>query len=234
MIQVLILATVAGGMIPLGAAMAQRENLQPGWLEDESRHAVIAFGAGALLAAVAFVLVPDGSEKVPAWSAPVWLLIGGIAMGCVDGLIARAGDSPGQFIAMLADFLPEIIALGALSAIGGASTLLLAGLIALQNLPEGFNAYRERQAQTGAAPGRILAEFCALATLGPLGAALGYVYFADRPAVLGAMMLLAAGAILYLMFQDIAPQVKLERAWLPPLGAVAGMALGLAGHLILG
>ena len=234
MIQVLILATVAGGMIPLGAALAQRENLQPGWLEDEFRHAVIAFGAGALLAAVAFVLVPDGSEKVPAWSAPVWLLIGGIAMGCVDGLIARAGDSPGQFIAMLADFLPEIIALGALSAIGGASTLLLAGLIALQNLPEGFNAYRERQDQTGAAPGSILGEFCALATLGPLGAALGYVYFADRPAILGAMMLLAAGAILYLMFQDIAPQVKLERAWLPPLGAVAGMALGLAGHLILG
>lgn len=234
MIQVLILSAIAGGMIPLGALLAQWEDLQPHWLEDEFRHAVIAFGAGALLAAVAFVLVPDGSEKVAAWSAPLWLLAGGITMGGVNRLIARSGNAPGQFIAMLTDFLPEVMALGALAAVGEPSTMLLAGLIALQNLPEGFNAFRERQDQTNASSGRIMREFCALAVLGPFGAVLGYVYFAERPAHLGAMMLLAAGAILYLMFQDIAPQVRLKRSWLPPLGAIAGMSLGLAGHLILG
>ena len=155
-------------------------------------------------------------------------------MGCVNELIARSGDSPGQFIAMLTDFLPEVMALGAIAAVGGSSTMLLAGLIALQNLPEGFNAFRERQAQSDVSSGRIMREFCALAILGPIGATLGYVFLAERPAHLGAMMLLAAGAILYLMFQNIAPQVSLKRSWLPPLGAVAGMSLGLAGHLILG
>ena len=46
-------------------------------------------------------------------------------------------------------------------------------------------------------------------------------------------MLLSAGGILYLIFEDIAPQAPLERAWAPPLGAVAGFTLGLVGHLLI-
>lgn len=40
-------------------------------------------------------------------------------------------------------FLPESLALGAAVAAGGSQALLLGALIALQNIPEGFNAYRE-------------------------------------------------------------------------------------------
>lgn len=47
-------------------------------------------------------------------------------------------------------------------------------------------------------------------------------------------MLTASGGILYILFEDIAPQVPIERRWLPPLGAVAGFMLGLAGLLYLG
>ena len=46
-------------------------------------------------------------------------------------------------------------------------------------------------------------------------------------------MLFASGGILYLIFEDIAPQARLERRWSPPLGAVAGFVLGLVGHLLL-
>lgn len=46
-------------------------------------------------------------------------------------------------------------------------------------------------------------------------------------------MLFAAGGILYLTFQDIAPQVRLDRHWAPPLGAVGGFLLGLAGSFIV-
>lgn len=235
MIQLLILSAIAGGMIPLGAVLARMENLRPAWLEDEFRHTVIAFGAGALLAAVAFVLIPDGAAAVPTWSAPLILLAGGGVMALVDRIIARSGGQAGQFIAMLADFLPEVIALGALyTAGGGGSAVLLALLIALQNLPEGFNAYRERIAAAPDAGKRVLITFCVLALIGPVGAVLGYTMLARDGITLGVMMLFAAGAILYLMFQDIAPQVRLERASGPAIGAVAGVALGLAGHLILG
>ena len=49
----------------------------------------------------------------------------------------------------------------------------------------------------------------------------------------GAAEVVAAGVIVYLIFQDIAPQAKLRNRWAPPLGAVLGFALGLAGHLLI-
>ena len=57
---------------------------------------------------------------------------------------------------------------------------------------------------------------------------------ADAPVATAATMLFAAGGILYLVFQDIAPQAKLAAHWGPPLGAVLGFALGLAGTMWVG
>ena len=45
-------------------------------------------------------------------------------------------------------------------------------------------------------------------------------------------MLFAAGGILYLTLQDIAPRSRLERHWLPPLGAVPGFVLALVSELV--
>ena len=45
-------------------------------------------------------------------------------------------------------------------------------------------------------------------------------------------MLFAAGGILYLTFQDIAPQSRLERRWRPPLGAVLGFALSVLAEMV--
>ena len=44
---------------------------------------------------------------------------------------------------MLADFIPESLALGALFLVHQESAILLTLLIAFQNLPEGFNAFIE-------------------------------------------------------------------------------------------
>jgi ZIP family zinc transporter len=125
------------------------------------------------------------------------------------------------------------MALGASLTLQSDTAILLAGLIALQNFPEGFNAFREVRAGTGARVFRVLAFFLLLALVGPACAAFGYELLGQSRQVLGAIMLFAAGGILYLIFQDIAPQAKLERYWAPPLGAVAGFALGLAGHLVI-
>ncbi len=54
----------------------------------------------------------------------------------------------------------------------------------------------------------------------------------NDPVVLGWLMLFSAGGILYLMYQDIAPQIPLARHWSPPLGAILGFALGLLGHIL--
>lgn len=232
MLQAIVLSTLAGAMIPLGALLAKVEHIHPRWLELEFRHFVIAFGGGALLAAVALVLVPQGSASLPAWGAVACLIAGGALFMGIDMWLARAGSGKGQLLAMLADFVPEAIALGALFAAGSSSAPLLALIIGLQNLPEGFNAWREadRDARHGHPSLRI---FCLLALIGPAAALLGHVVMADLPGALGALMVTASGGILYLIFQDIAPQAPLQRSWAPPLGAVTGFALGLLGHLVI-
>ena len=234
MILSLALATAAGAMIPLGGWLATREGIQPRWLAEELRHSVIAFGGGALLSAVALVLVPDGAARLPAWAAVAFFAAGGAAFAAIDRAIERRGGPGGQMVAMLTDFLPEAAALGALLATGAtAKGVLTAAIMAAQNLPEAFNAWREMAADGPMPRGRLL-QFAGLALLGPAAALFGELVLADHQAALGALMVFAGGGILYLVFQDVAPGVRLRAAWAPPLGAVAGFGLGLAGHLAIG
>jgi ZIP family zinc transporter len=229
----LLYATLGGITIPLGAFLARLERIHPSWLEREFRLGVIAFGGGVLLAAVALVMVPEGSRNVDATTTLVAFGTGGAFFFLVDRIIERHGGAGAQLMAMLLDFVPESMAMGAMLATQKAAGILLAFLIALQNLPEGFNAYRELKASGRICPSVVLASFCALVLLGPLAAWLGFVYLRSLPEALGAIMLFSAGGILYLTFEDIAPQAHLERHWGPPLGAVAGFMLGLLGHALV-
>lgn len=226
-------ATLAGVTMPLGALAARIENLHPAWLETELRHSVIAFGGGVLFAAIALVLVPEGMARLGVAASLAAFGAGGLFFFAVDRLIERRGGAGAQLMAMLLDFVPESLALGALLATRQSVGLLLAGFIALQNFPEGFNAYRELMAAGEVKPRAVLISFCILVLLGPLAAMAGYVWLRDLHEPLGAVMLFAAGGIFYLIFEDIAPQAKLEYHWAPPLGAVAGFMLGMAGHALV-
>ena len=232
--KILLLTLGAGLAMPLGASLAQIERIQPNWLKDEFRHAVIAFGGGALLSAIALVLVPEGSRVVPHWMALSCFALGGIAFMVLDRILDATQSPASQLAAMLSDFIPEAVALGAAFAMGNSAGLLLAGLIALQNLPEGFNAFRELTASTALRASRVIGAFTLMALLGPVAGLTGYWWLADFPIVVGGLMLFAAGGILYLIFQDIAPQAKLENHWAPPLGAVGGFLLGFGGQLFVG
>lgn len=196
------------------------------------RHFVIAFGGGVLVGAVALVLVPEGIERLPSPLAAIALLLGGgIAFMAVDRIQAKRNRPVPQFSAMAADFLPESLALGGMFAANAEGAILLAFLIGLQNLPEGFNAWRELGSSQFSRP-RALSLMVVLALLGPVCGVIGWFWLADQDAVLGSIMLFASGGILYLTFQDIAPQARLARHWAPPLGAVLGFALALTGEML--
>ena len=226
----LALASLAALSVPAGAALGRVSTLHPGWLEDEARHGVIAFGGGALLAAVALVLVPEGADRLPGWLAVLLFAAGGAAFAALDWYMAGRQGPGAQFVALLTDFLPEAAALGALLVTAPATALVLAAIVALQNVPEAFNAWREMQAK---GPPPRMRLFWGVVPLGPAAALLGHQVLQSHPATLGAIMIFAAGGIVYLVFEDIAPSVPLENHWLPPLGAILGFALGLAGHLLV-
>ena len=229
----LFAALVAGAMIPLGALFAARET--DGRARSPAmRHGITAFAGGALISAVALVLVPEGSDRLPIWGALLCFAVGGVLFAWLDATLAKAGGSRGQMVAMVSDFLPEAVAPGALLASGSSGAMVVAAIIALQNLPEGYNAYLEAAPADPAAQRRTLISYVGLALLGPVAAFLGFTVLAEAEIALGAMMMIAAGGILYLVFEDVAPKVAMEATWAPPLGAVLGFGLGLLGHLLAG
>lgn len=230
LIELLIGTTAAGLCILVGAGLANVKRAKAG---EKLPHFVIAFGGGVLIGAVALVLVPDGLDHLPNPVAAIAaLLLGGVCFMALDRHQAKRQRSMPQFVAMGADFLPESLALGGIFAADAGGAVLLAVLIGLQNLPEGFNAWRELAAANMRAT-KVLGLMVVLALLGPVCGVVGWFWLVDHDAILGGIMLFAAGGILYLTFQDIAPQSRLEQDWTPPLGAVVGFALALTGALLL-
>ena len=136
-------------------------------------------------------------------------------------------------MAMLLDFLPEAVTLGAVFPHDPRLGALLAVFIGAQNLPEGFNAYRELMASEES-PNRVLTMMLALSLLGPVAGLLGYYFLQSAREAVGALMLVAGGGILYLVFQDIAPLVRMKRHWTPALGATLGFIVGMVGEKLLG
>lgn len=227
------LTLMAGLAMPIGAILASIERIKPDWLETELHHGVIAFGGGALLSAVALVLIPEGIENLTIFTASVWFFVGGIAFLALDVLLYKLNNPMGQLAAMLSDFIPEALALGAAIASGSSAAFLLAALMALQNIPEGFNSFRELMELKVYSARQTIGAFALLALLGPICGLCGFYILDDMPIVMSSVMLFAAGGILYIVFGDIAPQAKLKNHWLPPMGAVAGFLLGLIGQMLV-
>lgn len=229
---VVVSTLMAGLAMPAGALLASAEHIRSAVLKDELHHGVMAFGGGALLSAIALVLVPEGIQSLEIIWVAVFFVSGGISFMCLDIILKKFNTPASQLAAMLSDFIPESIALGAAFSTGESTAFLLAGLIALQNFPEGFNAFNEMRQRPSISPRKVITIFLAMSFLGPIAGVAGFVFLAESPQVIGAIMLFASGGILYSIFQDIAPQVKLEKHWAPPLGAILGFLVGMIGYML--
>jgi ZIP family zinc transporter len=233
-VAMLLLTTASGACILAGALIARIQQIRPLWLEQELRHTIIAFGGGILIAAIVFVLIPEGRSyfDAPVLGVLIFLAGGVVFMQVERYLSAKAHQLP-QTLAMLLDFVPESLAMGGMFALGSPSAPLLAILIGLQNLPEGFNAYREILAEEDFQVNRALRVMSIMILAGPLAGTLGWFVAVSIPGFVGATMLFASGGILYLLFQDIAPQSRLEQHWAPTLGAVLGFCFAMLAEIIV-
>lgn len=230
---IIITSWLAGVAAFVGGVLAHLEGSAETETKREIIHGVVAFGGGILLAAVAFSLAPEGIAELSPVTLCITFIAGGLLFCFVDALISRTQGSKAQFLAMLLDFVPESIALGALFSQSKKAGILLVLFIAAQNLPEGFNTHRENST-IGMKTKTSLLSLLGVSLLGPISACSGYFFLSDYKIVTAGIMSFASGGILYLIFQDIAPQAKLERHWSPPLGAVLGFAFGMLGEQLLG
>lgn len=230
---IVLVSWLAGVAAFVGGVFAMFEDSADTEGKSEFIHGVVAFGGGILIAAVAFALAPEGMEVLSPISLATTFGLGGLAFCALDAQLSRHGGSKAQFMAMLMDFVPEAIALGALFGHDHRAGILLALFIGAQNLPEGFNSFREI-VTNGVSPRATLIALFAISLLGPVAACSGYLFLQGQPTLTAGIMSFAGGGILYLIFQDIAPQSKMRRHWTPPIGAVLGFVVGMIGKQLLG
>jgi len=221
------LAGFGGGVIAWATGGANTET------KREVTHGIIAFGGGILIAAVAFALLPKAMVTLSPVGLGATFCAGGLLFCLLDAQLSRSGGTKAQFLAMLMDFLPEALALGAVFGQDQRLGVLLAAFIGAQNLPEGFNTFREMTTTAGISSRVALMTLLAVSLLGPVAACAGYFFLQGQATVTASIMTFAAGGIMYLIFQDIAPQSKIRKHWIPALGAVLGFAVGMIGKQLL-
>ncbi len=233
--KIILYSSFAGVTVFLGGLLSKyfERYFQDGLVKEEIIHTSIAFGGGIITAAVAFVLVPEGMSILPLIPMATLFLTGSIVFFFLDRYIEKKGGTISQLLAMLMDFVPEAIALGAVFATDNNLGLLLAIFIGLQNLPESFNSYRDLR-NSGYTSRKCLLILLSLSFSGVFAAIIGYFLLSDMPQLTASLMLFSSGGILYLIFQDIAPMSKVQESWFPALGVNFGFLVGMIGQKILG
>lgn len=230
---VLLFSGIAGIAIPVGASIAYAEE-SLGGPHHNLRGAIIAFGGGVLLGAMAFELVLSGLEAVHIVWAAFAFLGGAAVIMLVDRAVEGYAGPMEQGLALTIDFLPEAIAFGAL--FGGESIegQVFAVLIAIQNLPEAYASFHEVRDNSQLARRGVLARLSPLALIGPIAAVAGYLLLSGSETIIGTITLFAGGGILYLVFQGIAPEAFEEGSWMATGTVTLGFVVAMVFHGIFG
>jgi ZIP family zinc transporter len=179
---------------------------------------VMGIGAGALIGAIAYELVPEsalgGLDMALAFG------LGALAFFFADLLVDRRGGAErkdiagGQtggsgaaiFIGTLLDNVPESIVLGGSLASGGAVNIAFLAAVFISNLPEGV-AGSLNLAAAGYERRKIFWMWTALVLISATCAALGYVAEHTRPGVEGLnVQAFAAGAVLTMLADTMMPE----------------------------
>lgn len=234
MIQLILYSGFAGITVFLGGILANYFNhhVKESPVKYEITHTLMSFGAGIILSALALVLIPKGMQELNLFPFIFSFLFGALLFMTLDQYLAKKGGQTATLLAMMMDFIPESIALGAVYAIEPDMSTLLAVFIGLQNLPEAFNAFRDL-VQSGFTIHKTLIIFFFLSFFGIIGALIGHFVLSNHPDLTSHLMTFASGGILYLLIQDIIPESKLEKSYLTSLGAILGFLIGIIGEKII-
>jgi ZIP family zinc transporter len=200
---------------------------------------VLAFGAGALISAVAFELALEGEATGGFTALAAGLALGAVAYYALDGLVERiggggrarerrtgaAGAGPALALGAFLDGVPEQLVLGIGLAGGEAVSVGLLCAIFVSNLPEAIGSASAMRG-AGRSVRSILALWggvavcCTLATLG--GFALGDAVSGELRAGVDGF---AAGALLVMLVDAMIPEATSDSGRQAGLVTVLGFAL---------
>ena len=201
--------------------------------------AIMGFGAGVLISAVAFELTAGAFERGGTASLALGLAGGALTFFAADWVVDHRGGemrkrSSGQpaggsatalAIGALLDGIPESVAIGA-SLLGGAEVgLAVVAAVFLSNVPEALSAATGMK-EAGRSPRYVLGLWGSVALASALGSALGYAVLGGAPpATIAVIEAFAAAAILTMLADTMMPEAFAESGCAVGLLTVLGFAL---------
>jgi len=233
---------VAGAALLLGAAI--------GYLAHVPRRviaAVMAFGSGVLISALAFELMDEAYRRGGFDSTAIGFLAGAVVYTAANVALSHRGarhrkrsgerqpsesKEPGSGLAIamgaLLDGIPESVVIGLSMLKGGAVSLVAVAAIFLSNIPEGLSSAAGMK-NAGRTPAYIFSVWGAIAVASGVAAIIGYTLFQQfSPEVIAATTAIAAGAILSMLVDTMIPEAFEEAHDLAGLITVAGFLAAFA------
>jgi zinc transporter, ZIP family len=213
---------VAASSLVLGALLATARD----W-PKELVGLVLAFGAGALISAVAFELAEEGVDIAGGLPVGIGLAVGALTYFFLDLRLERGGSNPASALALGAflDGIPEQLVLGLGIAVGGEVGVSLIVAIFVSNLPEAIGSARAmrvrgRDTRTILRLWVAVALVCLLATV--IGYAIGDAVSGDFE---GGVNGFAAGALLVMLSDSMIPEARRQAGRTAGLATVLGFAV---------
>ena len=179
---------------------------------------IMGIGAGALISAIAYELVPESA--IAGGGMALAFTLGALAFFAGDWLVDRrggadrkdiAGDQTGGsgaaiFVGTLLDNVPEFIILGMGLALGGAVNLAFLVAVFVSNLPEGVAGSINLQT-AGRSRRTIFWMWASLVFISAACASLGYILIRWLPGADGRIaQAFAAGAMLTMLADAMMPE----------------------------
>jgi zinc transporter, ZIP family len=179
---------------------------------------VMAFGAGTLLSAVAYELIPESNLNHGPWIG-VSVLLGALVYYAADRVVDGSGGADRQeidsgqvsgsgaamFIGALLDGIPEAFIIGTTLASGGSINVAFVTAVFVSNIPQGVAGTTSLKT-AGYSDRRIFRMWTALTVASALAAALGYL-LAHSAHVEGLYAeAFAGGAVLTMLADSMLPE----------------------------
>jgi ZIP family zinc transporter len=191
---------------------------------------VMGFGAGALIASVSFELTEDAFELAGGVPLALGLALGGLVFFLGDTAIDRLGSAKERgdsglplLLGAVLDGIPESLIIG-MSLTRGSIEIAFLASVAVSNLPEGFASSAD-ESDAGVPTRKILMRWLSVVIVSAIFGAIGYAAAADLSASAVAFTeAFAAGALLTMVIDSMAPEAYQDAGPLTGLSAVAGYA----------
>lgn len=228
---------VTAGSLLIGAAVALLARPAHRWIG-----LTLAFGAGALIAAVAYELVLDAFETnfrfaafgfatgALAFYAGDWLIDrrGGHGRKSMAGSHQLAGAASAIVLGTVLDGIPESFVLGASLQTDGTIPVAVVVGVFVSNIPESLSATSGLR-EAGWTSVRLLAMWSAVVAASVLAAAAGWWALDAMPTGGGAFALaFAAGALLVMLSDTLMPEAFELAGKEAGLATTLGFAIGFA------